>query len=69
MKPVFKVVMRFEAKCEYWLDGTQFKNEEEAKQEALKRIYNGEIGQYLTIVDATAKSVEKLQIRNEYYTD
>lgn len=69
MKKAFKVLVKFDGTCEFWFDGNEIKTEQEAKDEAMKRLYNGEIGQYFRMIDGAVRSVEETQIRNEYYTN
>jgi len=69
MKKVFKVVVKFDGTCEFWFDASEVKTEEGAKQEAMKRIYSGEIGQYFNPIDVNVRSVEPSQIRDEFFTN
>ena len=69
MKKAFKVTCKFSGTCEFWFDGNEIKTKEDAKKEAMKKLYSGEIGQYFNPIDIDVKDVEESQIMDEYYTN
>ncbi len=69
MKKAFKVKVKFEGTCEFWFDASKVQTEEEAKREAMRRIYDGKIGQYFNPIDVVVRDVEEPQVRDEYYLD
>ena len=69
MKKVFKVTAKFTGTCEFWFDASEVKTKEDAEHEAMKRLYNGQIGQYFNPIDVKVTEIEQSQIRDEFFTN